>query len=94
MCIYKDIITRTLYSYIYTCFYLNQRNYNLPLKYLYVGEMGIIQRRKSSGYWLTVEATANVSDHAHQRVCHGFLHLFYCGILLSPTYKILLCQHD
>ncbi|XP_078331723.1 uncharacterized protein LOC111117935 [Crassostrea virginica] len=45
----------------------SKRNYNLPLKYLYVGEMGIIQRRKSSGYWLTVEATANVSDHAHQR---------------------------
>lgn len=39
----------------------------LSLKYLYVGERGTIQRIKTSGYWLTVEATANVSARAHQR---------------------------
>lgn len=46
----------------------NLRN-GLSLKYLYVGERGTIQRIKTSGYWLTVEATANVTERAHLRVC-------------------------
>lgn len=52
----------------------------LSLKYLYVGERGTIQRIKTSGYWLTVEATANVTERAHLRVC-PFLRFFFFFLL-------------
>lgn len=63
----NDIYKLTSFSYL--------RN-GLSLKYLYVGERGTIQRIKTSGYWLTVEATANVTERAHLRVC-PFLRFFF-----------------
>lgn len=71
---------------IYVNSFSNLRN-GLSLKYLYVGERGTIQRIKTSGYWLTVEATANVTERAHQRVWP-----FLCFIIFYTVDRVRLNQ--
>lgn len=80
----NDIYKLTSFSYL--------RN-GLSLKYLYVGERGTIQRIKTSGYWLTVEATANVTERAHQRVWPlilPFYELFFKQLIAYDSINVII----
>lgn len=90
------VLVLTIWStmiYIYKLTSFSYLRNGLSLKYLYVGERGTIQRIKTSGYWLTVEATANVTEHAHQRVWPlilPFYELFFKQLIAYDSISVII----